>query len=124
MKPKNIKQFNALIRRYKSIKLEEIEEAWLNAKYKKGHIIANNLTGFHDTSSCSLCIATMNVKTDYNCMKCVYATDEEESCHKGINESTYYEIYGAASPQELLLAFRRRARHMVKTYPQYLLKDK
>ena len=118
MKPKNIKEFKALVERYESIKLKEIKKHWQMLDYP-GYKTAHILTGFHDTMTCSLCRATHNkVYDQHNCSRCVY--EFIEGCHRRNNQETYYAIWGAESPKELLSAFRARAKHLRKTYPQYL----
>ncbi len=102
MKPKNLKEFKALIKRYESITLEEI----------KGieHIsdAANTLTGFNNTDICSLCNSISK-----NCSLCVYKSDYHYfHCVNGINKKTFDEIKNADTPTKLRNAFRARAKHM------------
>jgi hypothetical protein len=104
MIPKNIKQFKALIERYETITLDEIKQEKMNKA---------KLTGFDSPDTCTLCLA---VKQE--CYNCVYGTFC--GCCGGENRSTYYGITDAKTVKQLLNAFRARAKHMRKTYPQYL----
>ena len=120
MKPRNIKEFKALVERYESITLEEIEEKWipsLNGRYN-GYRVARNITGFGTTNTCSLCKAVTS-EAGYNiCIDCVY--ESNEACHARENNKTYDMIFEAKTSKQLLSAFRARAKHLRKTYPQYL----
>ena len=105
MKPKNLKEFKALIKRYESITLKEIEEVF-DDTYIYTNDPANRLTGF-GSSKCPLC-KKINVFNE--CNGCVYTISR--GCLKGINKETYNAIENADTSQELLNAFRARAKHM------------
>jgi len=119
MKPKNIKEFQALVKRYETITLDEIKEVW-NGKYCNP---ARGLTGFGSKSTCSLCNAALKV-----CVFCVYGPAHYDSdgelesfaCVGHENFESYEGIDNASTPKELLLAYRNRAKHLRKTYSQYL----
>jgi len=100
---KNLKAFNKLRKRYASITREEIE-----AEFKKRtpiSKIAEKLTGFGDGDTCSLC-------KDTYCFECIYIALTGCICNQGINEGTYFRIYRASTPLQLLNAYRARAEHM------------
>jgi hypothetical protein len=127
MKPKNVKEFQALIERYESITLKEIDEQY--DETMTGHYNARYFTGFGTFATCSLCEAT-NGKGEYgyrNCEYCVYndvslCNNDNYGCNSQVNEKSYDKIDKASTPKELLKAFRARAKHLRKTYPQYLTK--
>lgn len=102
---KNLEEFKELIRRYESITLEEINDAWLEGMGAER--VARYLTGFGDSLTCSLCKAV-----EICCRSCVYGITN--GCLDGKNEETYCNIKYAKSPDELLSAFRGRADHMKK----------
>lgn len=119
MKPKNIKEFQALVERYETITLDEIMCNWNGG----GINTAVELTGFGKDKYCKLCIAVgrneyINLFDSNGCCeKCIY---KGYNCNSGINRKTFVAIYNAETPQDLLNAFRARAKHLRKTYPQYL----
>ena len=97
MKPKNLKEFKALIERYESITLEEIKKDKFDS-----HLTAQKLTGFGGATSCSIC-------DGFICKEFVYGVI---GCTNEINEETYYRIINADTPVKLRNAFRARAKHM------------
>ncbi len=116
MKPKNIKAFRKLVERYETITLEEIEK-----KNKSGlsvHLLANKLTGYGACGTCKLCKASKSMFIQVNCDECVYGYEFGCIYHK--NSKTYNAIENAKTTKQLLKAFRNRAKHLRKTYPQYL----
>jgi hypothetical protein len=95
---KNLKEFKALIERYESITLEEIEENWVKKTYwdASGELTAMKLTGFGDGETCSLCKAVGYYKNGTaKCEKCVYVEITGCECEDGRNEKTYYAILTA-----------------------------
>lgn len=108
MKPKNLKEFKALIKCYESITLEEIKK---ESKYLDfiDSDMANELTGFGNSDDCSLCKV---IDWGNNCDECIYYILTRSSCNCGINFKTYRGIADAKTPLELLNAFRARAKHM------------
>lgn len=118
MKPKNIKEFKALVERYESITLEEIESKWDLPFTYPHEKIACRYTGFGRYYDCSLCVAIKKEAFNSKCRQCVYEGDL--NCQNDQNAESYYEIENAMYSTELLSAFRARAEHLRKTYPQYL----
>lgn len=103
MKPKNIEQATALIKRYRIIDLTQIQRAWISS----ARLTAQRLTGISSWDTCSLCKA-IKVK----CEKCIYQYDM--GCIRDEHEKTYDAILGAKTPKGLLSAFRKRADHIEK----------
>ena len=110
---KNLKEFKKLIKRYQTITLEEIIGA-----YKVSPTAAPNiLTGYGDVTTCKLCRATTETETP-QCDLCVYKATSSSLIHThnycvtGINSPTYDDIDEAETPEELLTAYRERAKHM------------
>lgn len=108
MKPKNLPEFKALIKRYETITLEEIKEID-NSKLIDGVYIAEKLTGFGSSETCTLC---HYVNRSEDCNECIYVILTSNDCNCGDNEKTYYRIYDADIPLKLRNAFRARAKHM------------
>jgi hypothetical protein len=106
----NIKEFFALIQRYDSITIEEIEKVETTTPnpspslYDVGEWTARVLTGFGGGNTCSLCKAV-----NTNCDKCVYSVIGSEGCHDGTMHRTYFLIWEAETPTQLLYAFKERA---------------
>lgn len=132
MKPVNIKELQTLVERYETITLNEIKDKWTKTIYScAGQINARAITGFGSITTCILCTKT-NDENYYscNCFKCVHADNDsiryngycsgDIFCKRGNNQETYEKIITATTPKQLLTAFRNRAKHLRKTYPQYL----
>jgi hypothetical protein len=113
--PKNIKEFIALVKRYETITLEEIEKV---ANIVEEHwMICRTCTGFGSVTTCTLCLVVNSDLSWNNCDDCVY--ESKACCEKGINYFSYEAISEADTPEELLTAYRARAAHLRLTYPQY-----
>lgn len=120
-----LKAFVLLIERYKAITIEEIEKIqnemsseplfWASA-------IAFKLTRYSSGVFCTLCTTATKLYNHSNkCYwngKCNYCYNviSNGRCNTGENLKTYDNIRYAKTPEELLLAFRARAKHI-----QYLL---
>jgi len=100
-KPKNLKEFKALIKRYESITLEEIEKI---GNIKNGIYVARKLAGFGNSGLCSLCIC--------ECNECIYNITKNSDCNEPPHAKSYYKVYNAGTPLQLRNAFRARAKHM------------
>jgi len=107
---KNLPEFKALIERYESITLEDIESNYFIIF--DAITIANKLTGYGKTPTCTLCQAAKNEWDMVDCSLCVYG--DKVGCTLAENKKTYYAISEAESPKQLLKAFKARARHMRK----------
>ena len=103
----NINEFNRLIECYETIQLDEINSVWLF----RGRSSAFYLTGFGTCETCSLCQA---VNDDLNevpyCNMCVYSLSV--GCSHDEMSETYFGIKLAQTPEELLQAYRNRAKAM------------
>jgi hypothetical protein len=104
-KPENIKEFKALIERYESISLEEIEKNWTGF----GDSTAKLLTGFSSITTCTLCIPTYKNSNLYDCHKCVYRINSGCLNLTSLLTLSYKKIYNSRTPLELLNAYRERA---------------
>lgn len=98
---KNLKEFKALILRYESITIEEIES--ISETWRKPNI----LTGFGSERTCTLC---NNIVVCNDCEGCVWGY--YFACSHGLNGHTYLAIRGYKNDNDLLIAFRKRANHM------------
>jgi len=98
----NLNEFKALIKRYKTITLEEIEDMGCDP---------TQLTGFGAFYRCTLCQAVPKRTELYgvmpSCRRCIYSGDTGCTRHK-----TYQAIAEARDPEELLAAYRARAEYM------------
>jgi len=125
MRPRNIEEAKQLVQRYESITVEEIKEVAGKRKFN-GRKIANELTGFGDYKICILCKAVpthiynafTSRKECENCLYyefggCVGLFMEGAEKHPKIAkklEITFENICDAKNPQELINAFRERAK--------------
>lgn len=109
----NIKSFKALIERYRSIRIEEIEYA-----FEIKADVTHYLTKFGNHNSCSLCIEAKEIsgtkELNSFCQSCVYKQRTGDKCTMGDNEFTYDSIWEASLtfPTDLLQAYRNRADYM------------
>ena len=108
-KPKNLKQFKALIRKYRSLTTKKIAKAWIGGdNVLPSYKTINKLTGAGKGHSCTLCQAIENL-----CDGCVWKTGKKAPmCMFGDNARTYAALFNARTPYKLYLAVRRRANHM------------
>lgn len=114
---KNLKEFKALIKRYESITLKEIESISLgsskNIYFKRAIRVAEALTGFGDKNKCSLCIAIAE-----DCTICVWASGifykrgYRLPCADKNNAVTFDNFWNAKTNEDLLKAFKARAKRM------------
>ena len=118
MKPqlRNVKELIELIDRYESISLKEIKNTWIST-----NVVANKLTGFGDSRTCSLC-----KKVGYsdfgspNCKDCVFeiqrgCSDSNRECY-----DTYYGISLSKTPEDLLQAYRNRAAYLKERFKELI----
>lgn len=107
-----------LVKRYRSITLEQAEKAYLKTKktngYPIGGFVAKKLTGFGSTSSCKLCGACWG-----SCSNCIYYSYSFYlsllfPCLNGKNKKTYEAIRDAETPKQFIKAIRKRADHIEK----------
>lgn len=105
--------FIKLIKRYETITLEEIEDA-----FKKAGNPANYLTGFGCFDTCSLC----RIYFSRTCSNCPWVLLTKYKCNTRDNYETYGCISRAETPAELLDAYRNRAEYMRSVLAPYLKK--
>lgn len=114
MKPTNIKEFKQLIERYESITLEEIKKVEMKYEYYNPLTITipEFLTKFGSWHFCILCKNIRPISS--KCKPCVYNKTEKSqfACNEGKNKETYQAILKASNADELLAAYKARARHM------------
>ncbi len=103
---KNIKEAKELVDRYESITLEEIKECGTNPE---------ELTGFGDASTCTLCDgAGFKNNACADCNECFYVVFTNSECNSFVNAKTYNRILEAYTPLQLRNAYRSRAKHIRK----------
>lgn len=127
MENKNLPEFIALIKRYESIELPEIQAIfdkysdYLGKNRLRQQKILTPLTGFGYPDTCKLCVAVMDFSKYFKspkCVQCVYAPvpvdilSNGRHCNDGTNKITYDAIYNAQTPNELLKAYSERAQRM------------
>jgi hypothetical protein len=114
---KNYNQTIDLIRRYRSITLEQIRMEW--GKHYCSHDVAKALTGYGTTGTCLLC---KPIRTNHSCTGCIHMTGNKMGssydihCLHGHSHNTYYQIGIADSPEELLSTFKNRADYLERLY--------
>jgi len=108
---KNLKEFEALIKRYETITLEEIEDMFAKTLLCD---VKRRLTGFGGVSNCTLCKAVWlwDGWGCPDCEECAYKELTGCMCSRGDNSPTYSGIEKASNPKQLLTAYRTRAAYM------------
>lgn len=116
LKMKNLKEFKELIEKYKSITLEQVKELFvIDGIWPNAFDVANSLTGFGSTHTCSLCkVITEEPLADNfpKCNECVWSANESNHYNCCTNHETYQAIDNAESSEELFEAFQERAKYM------------
>jgi hypothetical protein len=112
----NLKAAEALVARYNSITIEEIKAK--NMRHFPYDTV-ESLTGFGSRATCTLCQALPQDRPSIMCQYCIYAIDltivDDENSHYcvcGEHAETYDAIEDATTPEELLTAYRNRAKHI------------
>lgn len=100
----NLKEFIDLIVRYETIEIDEIQDVIDSNVYTDMVYVLQALTGFGAQSTCKLCLACTE-----SCYMCVYGCD-----YNCTSDISYDLIKNAKNANELLLAYRNRARYMRK----------
>ena len=108
---KSINAAKALVRKYRSITLEQLREIEGTKEFfcEYGRVKARKLTSFSSPLDCPLCVAAIN-----DCSKCIYGEHDDcyKCCYSGENKQTYFDIVNAKTDEELLIAFKNRADHI------------
>ena len=112
----NADAFKALIEKYESITLEELQEAGEGHDHeyiyrkKYMHRSLEDITGFGNSHKCTLCFARAN-----QCEDCVWTTDACSSLeyigYACVND-TYDDISDAGSFEDLLITIKARVKYM------------
>ena len=120
----NLEKFKELIELYESITIKDLAEIAEELGIDSGYKILNNLTGFGNCHTCTLCKAVNqdvvnNMQegkpNNYNCKNCVYGKvyNIKDGVHFPCLESdTYNNIIEAKSLVELLETIKARATYM------------
>jgi hypothetical protein len=116
---KNLKEFKALIERYETITLEEIDRYFYVVESDVSNV-SKELTGFGSYFTCSLCLSVIIDKFSKipkpDCNLCVYVSVEYFGNLGNVNNCTKHPTYSnikeATDPEELLNAYRERAKYM------------
>lgn len=106
-KAKNLPAFKALIERYETITIEEIEDEI--KKHERLYDAKTALTGLGRMNTCSLCVALNKWEDNIfkQCSRCVYGGITGCVDHK-----SYTAIVRAKTPTSILSAYRARAKYM------------
>ena len=91
---KNIEAAKELLKKYKSITLEQLKHWYRISPNYKGKIIMQSFTDF-GTTHCILCISASHI-----CSTCIYSFIEEKPILK-CKDIIYKEIENATSAEEL-----------------------
>ena len=110
----NLKEAKELLEKYKSITLEQLEEAY-DEEYltKTGNVVLNKITGFGETSSCILCLAVNEV-----CENCIYSFRIQERSVPCLYK-VYNEICNALNAEDLFVAIQKRISYLTKVIKWY-----
>lgn len=126
MKALNEKEFLALIEKYETITLEEIDK-YDTSPFWLASSIMSCITGF-SSARCTLCKPLYSNKyssRSLDCTKCVYAIDAKNDdtdntfCINIVNIISYDAIAYASNPYELIKACWIRAKHMREIWDIY-----
>lgn len=107
---KNLPEFKKLIERYETITIEEIGNEDRNKEL---------LTGFGCNTTCTLCLSAGYRRDKFTeCKNCVYYAINKKILVEGLpcnnlrNKKTCDAISDAETSDEILTAYRNRAKHM------------
>ena len=107
----NQKEFDELIKAYKSITLEKILEVMKSYNIKRGYWFGRDvmsiLTGFNNQDTCTLCLAISN-----GCEDCIWRIKTDSACCEGCNEDSYKAIECAKNEHQLLKGIAKRIARM------------
>ena len=103
----NLKEAKELLEIYKSITLEQLEEAYGDKfLFKMGDAVLNEITGFGRTNSCILCLAVNEV-----CENCIYSFRLQER-NVPCLDKIYNEICNAMNAEDLFAAIQKRISYL------------
>ena len=109
----NLKEAKKLLEKYKSITLEQLEEAYDEVGLKRGDEILSEITGFGQTSSCILCLAVDEV-----CENCIYSFRLQERRVPCLDK-IYDEICKTTNAKDLFAAIQKRISYLTNVIQWY-----
>lgn len=109
----NLKEAKELLEKYKSITLEQLEKVYGEVDLKWGDGVLNKITGFGQTSSCTLCLAVNEV-----CENCIYSFRIQERSVPCL-DNIYNEISKAKNAEDLFVAIQKRISYLTKVIKWY-----
>lgn len=121
----NINAAKRLAARYNSITQKEIRTMMATLDDTRfSFYLLEKLTGYHACSRCPLCVSVRsNLLSPIKCKDCIYWDknlygDYPENrmhgfCNDGPNEKTFKAIGKARTVKGLVIAYRRRAKHIL-----------
>jgi len=116
---KNLKQFIALAKKYRTMTPEMIEK--LIGDKDIGFEDPQKLTGYGDFKTCTLCQSVKQLTvisgkftgTEPDCNECVWVCLTNKRCQSGANYDTYESISESDDAEMLSYAYQNRADRMV-----------
>ena len=113
---KNIEAAKKLLKEYKSITLEQLEQKYKRYPNNKGKFIMQTFTGF-GTIFCTLCKSVNG-----NCSNCIYSFKNEKPSLQCM-DIIYKEIEKASSAEELYNAIQKRISYLTHIIEWYETMD-
>lgn len=109
----NLREAKELLEKYKSITLEQLEEAFEENPYSVGVEIINEITGFGRLTTCMLCLAVEGL-----CRNCIYSFRYSEGIIPCV-DITYSAIYHATNAKNLFAAIQKRINYLTHVIEYY-----
>jgi uncharacterized protein (DUF433 family) len=100
-----MKPVDELLKSYKSITLEEIQD-WVNNGESDVLLFMKEKTGYGSIFTCVLCLNYY----DDGCVDCIY--DGNYGCMDKESTETYHAIYDATTPEDLYTAIQNRIEYI------------
>lgn len=110
----NLKEAKELLEKYKSITLEQLEEAYKENPYACGEKVMCNITGFGKVDSCIICSAVNN-----RCNRCIYSFRMKEAEDVPCLDIIYNEMCDAKNSEELYSAIQKRISYLTHIIEWY-----
>jgi len=137
---KNEKEFLDLIKLYKKIDLDWLDEIAKNYEEEPkegwGQEVLSEITGFGNRETCTLCNAVkikhrevelkqaIKIRHKKECTTCTYVVLTGNDCFSEVNQNTYWALENAISTDELSEAIDARIKHMETIYKNYKENEK
>lgn len=109
---KNLKEAKELLKKYKSITLEQLEQKYKKYSISKGKFIMQTFTDF-GTVHCILCESVNGV-----CSNCIYSFRNEKRVLQCM-DVIYKEMENATSAEELYNAIQKRISYLTHIIEWY-----